>query len=177
MAFLKSVKLALVSGLLATSVAIAADIPSGKTAPLPPVRPASLEPLFYVGAFGGGNLTEAKSWTGARVGAVVGVQPHRYVRLEGLYEYGWNSENANRSNSLFANAIAQYPVGRVTPYVLAGAGYRWADMKNEAVWNVGGGLRYALTTNVEADLRYRYVADYDVKNHQNVVTFGLNYRF
>lgn len=152
--------------------AFAADVPS-RTVPLPPVRPAFVEPQFYVGAFAGGSVNHD-----TRAGLNAGWQPNPFMRVEALYDYGWRNNSAYNSNSLVGNVIAQYPFGRVTPYALAGTGYRWTKDRDEAIWNVGGGLRYSITTNVEADLRYRYISNYSgTKTNDNVVTFGLNYRF
>lgn len=171
---LKTLKMTAVA-LLASTSAYAADLPS-KSAPLPPIRPV-VDNQFYVGAFGGGDITNGLSSSGnATVGAVAGWQPIPFARLEGLYEYGWNGANSNHSNAIFANAIGQYPVGAFTPYALAGVGYRWS-IADEAVWNVGAGVRYSFTKSWEADLRYRYISNFDTSNHQNVVTLGVNYRF
>lgn len=171
---IKTIKLAAL-GLFAATAVQAADLPS-KNVPLPPIRPVAAELPFYVGAFVGANIG-TDNWTGDnRVGAVAGWQPYRYLRVEGAYEYGWNGGNARTSNSLVANAIGQYPVGNFTPYALVGTGYRWS-FNDEGIWNVGAGVRYAITKNIETDLRYRYVSNYTTTNHQNVVTLGLNYRF
>jgi opacity protein-like surface antigen len=173
---IKTIKLAAL-GLFAATAVQAADLPK-RTPPLPPIPDrVALEPQFYAGAFVGGVATDFSSWSGdARIGAVAGWQPFKYARVEGVYEYGWNGDNARHSNSLVANAIGQYPIGNFTPYALVGTGYRWST-NNEAIWNVGAGVRYSITRNIETDLRYRYVADYNVNNHQNVITIGLNYRF
>lgn len=168
-----------VAALFLGSSAIAADLPKRTVAPLPPVVDRTVsEPQFFVGGFAGVGSTDWSNLTSdnARVGVVAGWQPIRYIRLEGVYEYGWKDAHGKHSNSLFGNVIAQYPVGAFTPYALVGTGYRWSTV-NETVWNVGGGVRYAITSNVEADLRYRYVSDYNTRNHENVVTLGLNYRF
>jgi len=176
---IKSIKMAAL-GLLASTSAYATDLPSRTTPPLPPtpVR-AAVEPAFYAGAFAGGVATDISSWSGdARVGVVAGWQPFAFARVEGTYEYGWNGNNARHSNTIFANAIGQYKIGAFTPYALVGTGYTWSTL-DQAVWNVGGGVRYAIPflRNVETDLRYRYISNYNINNHQNVITLGVNYRF
>jgi opacity protein-like surface antigen len=169
---------------IAVTNASATDLPSRTNVPFPPQRDIVelVEPQFYVGGFAGARFTDRRaSWDrNARMGVVAGWQPFSYARVEGVYEYGWNGRGSHDSNALFVNAIAQYPlsspIGDFTPYVLAGTGYRWAR-RDESVWNVGAGVRYSITSNVEADLRYRYVSDYNVRGQDNVVTLGLNYRF
>ena len=116
---IKTIKLAALA-LLASTAVQAADLPS-KNAPLPPVREVA-QPQFYAGAFVGANIG-TDNWTGDnRVGAVAGWQPYKYLRVEGVYEYGWNGGNSRTSNSIVANAIGQYPVGIFTPYALVGTG-------------------------------------------------------
>lgn len=173
---------ALLASVAATS-SFATDLPNRNNVPFPPTRESTIiyNPQFHVGGYIGSRVTDSNNtyWNnGARLGAVVGWQHRDYVRFEGTYEYGLNKYRLYRnSNTLLMNVIVQYPVGAsFTPYVLAGTGYRWAE-RDFAVWNVGGGIRYNLTQNVEADLRYRYVSDYNVRNVENVVSLGLNYRF
>lgn len=183
---IKITALGLISAIAVTN-ASATDLPSRTNIPFPPMRETVVLnlPQFYVGGFVGGRFTDTtpknraaridKNHT-ARFGAVAGWQPVDYARIEGAYEYSQHNSRRLHANSVFVNAIAQYPVGDFTPYVLAGTGYRWS-LRNEAVWNVGAGVRYSLTENVEADLRYRYVSDYKTRGQDNVVTVGLNYRF
>lgn len=173
---MKNIVMGLV-GVIVAGSAIAGDLPSRKTAPLPPVRPAEfnvVEPQFYVGVNAGVAATDK---TDTFVGASAGWQVNPFLRLEGTYDYNWKNNTAFNSNALTGNVIGQYRYGSFTPYVLAGAGYRWMKHSDEAIWNVGGGVRYAITKNVEADLRYRYVAGFDTRSHDNIVTLGLNYRF
>lgn len=170
----------LIASVAATS-AIATDLPSRTNVPFPSTREYVdlYQPQFHVGGYIGSRVADNAYWNNsARLGVVAGWQPFSYMRLEGAYEYGWNNTRWSRnSNTLFMNAVAQYPVGlSFTPYVLAGTGYRWA-VRDSTVWNIGGGIRYNLTQNVEADLRYRYVSDYNMRNHENVISLGLNYRF
>jgi opacity protein-like surface antigen len=176
---IKITAIGLISAIVVTN-ASATDLPSRKNVPFPPMRDVvePYDPQFYVGGFAGARFTDRRvsRERNARVGVVAGWQPVDYARIEGVYEYSWNGRKSLHANSVFVNAIAQYPVGDFTPYVLAGTGYRWSQ-RNETVWNVGAGVRYSLTENVEADLRYRYVSDYKTRGQDNVVTVGLNYRF
>jgi opacity protein-like surface antigen len=65
----------------------------------------------------------------------------------------------------------------VVPYALAGVGYRLSDAKNEPIFNVGAGLKYEITSNIDLDVRYRYVSDFDRKAYNNAVTVGGAYKF
>lgn len=167
----------LLTSAIATS-AVAADLPSRTTAPLPPQRPvATSDAGFYAGVRGGIVFTDNIT---AGVGA--GYQFNRFVRAEGNYDYLNNDKNTTNglsSSVVTGNLIGQYPFSSVplTPYVLAGVGYRWSDAKNEPVWNVGAGARYAVTQNVELDARYRYVSSFQNERQGNAFTLGLNYKF
>lgn len=168
--------------LLLTSVigtsAVAGDLPSRTTAPLPPQRPVvTSDAGFYAGVRGGVVFTD-----NVAVGAGVGYQFSSFVRAEANYDYlnnDKNNTNGLSSSVVTGNLIGQYPFAQLplTPYVLAGVGYRWADVKNEPVWNVGAGVRYGVTKNVELDARYRYVSSYQNERQGNVFTVGLNYKF
>lgn len=162
------------AAVLVSGVAVAGDLPSRKTAPLPPERPVQ-DSGFFAGVRGGvvfnDNIT-------AGVGA--GYQFNQFVRAEANYDY-LNNDN-NRTNGLTSNIgtvnmIGQYQVAAFTPYALAGIGYRWSDAKNEPVWNVGAGVRYNVVENVELDARYRYISSFQNERAGNLFTLGLNYKF
>jgi len=162
------------AAVLVSGVAVAGDLPSRKTAPLPPERPVE-DSGFYAGVRGGVVFSDNIT---AGVGA--GYQFNKFVRAEANYDY-LNNDN-NRTNGLTSNIgtvnmIGQYQVSVFTPYVLAGIGYRWSDAKNEPVWNVGAGARYAVTENVELDARYRYISSFQNERQGNAFTLGLNYKF
>jgi opacity protein-like surface antigen len=161
--------------LTATSITAvsAADLPK-RSAPVAPV--VASEGGFYAGA----NAGLARTENDATFGASLGYQFNKYLRAEGTYDYRYNEDNSRTklsSSTALGNLIVQYPIGAFTPYALAGAGYRWSDLKNEQVWAAGGGVRYAVTRNVEVDGRYRYIANYDNKRDNSVFTVGLNYKF
>ena len=108
--------------------AVAADLPSRSAPPAPVVQaPVS----WYVGLNGG--TIAGNSGT---VGVNGGLQYGQYVRVEGAYDYantGGGNLLGQNTNLLTGNFIVQYPVDqfKVTPYALAGAGYRWSSVKNE----------------------------------------------
>ena len=72
-----------------------------------------------------------------------------------------------------------------TPYALAGLGAGWNGWGKvgtgnaNTLYNVGGGVRYALTNNFELDGRYRYVNSFNGAgfNNNHVVTLGVGYKF
>lgn len=165
-----------IAAVVMSSAAWAADLPSRTAAPLPPERPVS-DSGFYAGVRAGVVFTD-----NVTVGAGAGYQFNRFVRAEANYDYLNNDKNKiNGMSSSVAtgNIVGQYPLTAypLTPYVLAGVGYRWSDAKNEPVWNVGAGLRYGVTKNVELDARYRYVSSFQNERQGNAFTLGLNYKF
>ena len=98
-------------------------------------------------------------------------------------EFGYdrfdNKSKALKSDVVTGNAIAQLPLNlfNVTPYALAGVGYKWSDAKDEYIYNVGGGIRYSLSKNIELDARYRYISDFKNERNTNAFTAGVNYKF
>jgi outer membrane immunogenic protein len=195
---MKKLLLALFALVAGVSVAIAADLPSKKAAPAPAVS-TSLFGLngVYVGGYVGQNFGEVGnySWDTSPyvVGGVAGYQWNSYFRTEATFDYTSKQAptNTKAGETVFANAVVQYPVGfGVTPYLLAGAGLGWnawgkgpegASFADDAkaLYNVGGGVRYELTKSWELDARYRYINAYSGTkfDNSNIVTFGTNYKF
>lgn len=170
-------KLLIAVATLAATSAFAGDLPSRKTAPLPPTREVQSDSGFYAGIRGGVVFTD-----NVTVGAGAGYQFNKFVRGEVNYDYlnnDGNKVNGMSSSVVTGNVIGQYPLAQwnLTPYALAGVGYRWSDFKNEPVWNVGAGVRYGVTKNVELDARYRYISSFQNERQGNAFTLGLNYKF
>ena len=173
--------LIILAGLFLSTAAIAADIPS-RNAPQSPARPIFVEIVkpFFVGVHAGTTNYNQNLWsdnTEFRANVRGGYEFSPYARVEANYDYGYSDVSAFRTNTVTGNLIGQYRFGSVVPYVLVGGGYRWSGIKNEAVYNVGGGVRYDLTSRFEVDARYRYVADFNNRRDENVVTLGVNYKF
>ena len=160
------------------TVSFGADLP-GRTAPAAPAAAVVATPSFFVGARVGSLSDQIDSWNGRVTGGLTGgYEVNDFVRVEGNYDYSHSDQVSNRNHIVTGNVIGQYKIGfGLVPYALAGVGYRWNDLKDEAVWNVGGGVRYDIARNIEADLRYRYIADFDRVRENNVVTLGVNYKF
>lgn len=176
--------MALVASVFATGAAVAADLPSKKIT-VTEVTTTQRLPFFL--GINGGYDTDTENGT---VGAVAGYEFFPWVRAEIAYDHLFQAQKAivlnyagvkdsirTGADVLTGNLVLQYPVGSFTPYVLGGVGYRWDDYKDQAVYALGGGLRYALTERVELDGRYRYIADFDGRRHDNVITAGVNIRF
>ena len=158
------------AALLASTAAIASDLPSRSAAPAPVFTQAASP--FYVGVRGG--LDYKKDDQKFSVGGNAGYEVNSYVRGEVGYDY---LNDADKTHAVTGNFIVQFPVMTFTPYALAGVGYRWTDIKNDYVYNVGGGVRYSVTKDIELDARYRYINDFDNVKHNNVISLGANYKF
>lgn len=171
------------------TAAMAADLPSRKSAP---VAPAYVEPFkrVYVGVNGGMYGSEVTTGT---AGAVLGYNFNQNIAGELSYDYTFGT-NAYRANSLvLGNVLVGQQFGVVKPYVLAGAGYQftdgigrngfhWNTLKDNgrAVYALGGGVKFELSPSFEVDTRYRYVNAFDSKYQtkpENRLTVGVNYKF
>jgi len=162
-----------------TASAMAADVPS-RAEPAAPKAPAILsDKSIYVGFNAGALVTDGFNKNAPySVGVVGGYKVFGFgpvgVTAEGAYDY-----DKNKNNTFTGNVIGSYKIGALTPYALAGAGYRnYHDAtKDEAVWNVGGGVKYAITSSIDADARYRRFEGFDSKNTEDRATLGLNFKF
>jgi opacity protein-like surface antigen len=163
-----------------TASAMAADVPS-RAEPAAPKAPAALsDKSFYVGFNAGALVTNGfKKDAPYSIGVVGGYKVFGFgpvgVTAEGAYDY-----DKNKNNTVSGNVIGSYKIGALSPYALAGVGYRYYDArgsKDEAIWNVGGGVKYAITSSIDADARYRRIEGFDSKKTEDRATFGVNYKF
>lgn len=193
---MKTLLTAFVAFVASSAIALAADLPSRKAAAEPTAATNAFALSgWYAGGYVGGNNTSYRGLnvgdTAFVMGGVVGYEWNEYLRTEVTFDNTAKASptTAKHGQALFANAILQYPVGwGLTPYVLGGTGFGWNAWGKgdsgitddaKAIYNVGGGLRYAVTDRFELDGRYRYVNAYSgtkFKNN-NVVTLGANYKF
>lgn len=133
------------------------------------------------GAYIGGNLgTTINNNQRVDLGTSVGYQFNPYLRTELTYDYRKQNQ---ASNAVMVNVVGQYtiPNTAVTPYVLAGTGLIAMNYAAPA-YNVGAGVRLAVSRSVELDARYRYTDTYNTsvfnsKSGDNSFTVGVNYRF
>lgn len=163
---------ATISFVALTGVALAAD-------PLNADRPS-----FFVGGSVGSTTDKSSR---IDLGANFGYQYGPYVRAE--VDYDNVRRTTGVGNTLTVDGVAQYriPNSTVTPYVLAGGGIGFNALANVktgdevALYNVGAGVRVAVSNNVELDVRYKDVApfnnDHVTVKRADVVTAGVNYRF
>ena len=142
---------------------------------------ASAQSGLYVGAAAAtqGRALEDAQWGGT---AVAGYRVNRFVAVEALADFTAQTETQRGGQAVFANVVAGFPVGSITPYALVGAGYGFnalADAANEpqALWNAGVGVTYNLSANWQVDARYRRVEAFSGDVTADRVTVGLNYRF
>lgn len=159
--------------------------------PTPPAAPAPAPaPMTLTGVYLGGNMgSNFQDNTDYTLGAVVGWQFHRNLAAEITYDYIrlGNDTNMNDGQMVMGNLVASQRLGNtsITPYVLAGAGVGWNGMgergtgDNLALYNVGGGVRLNLVSNIDVDARYRYVGAFNdtADGNQHVLTAGLSIRF
>jgi opacity protein-like surface antigen len=160
------------------TAASAADLPR-RTAPVPPTTVFVQTNSGFFGGVAGGWATGDEF-----VGSVsTGYRFNEFLRLEGNFT---NRFGSNHGQMVTIDGSVGVPIGRVTPYVLVGAGYGFNGLGKPngdaaALWSAGGGVRYALTTQWELDARYRYVRHVDSHNgarlDSNVVTGGVNFKF
>ena len=138
---------------------------------------------IYVGGSLGTQLDQHKQ---ATVGVTAGYQVVPYARVELEYNNMW--QRRTQGQSLFAHGIAQYriPNTRFTPYALAGVGVGFNSLGSaregdgKMLYDLGGGVRYAVTDSIELDARYRNVRAFDTATRNraaDVVSLGVNYRF
>lgn len=140
------------------------------------------------GLYVGGNIgTSNDQQNRINLGGAVGYQVAPWARVEAAYDHAWRTQGVG--NTLMGNAIGQYriPNTTVTPYVLVGAGIGFDKFgavgtgNATGVYNVGAGVRLAVSQSVELDARYRRVAplgnDKMNSREQNLFTVGAAYRF
>jgi opacity protein-like surface antigen len=166
---------------VAATSAVAADLPS-KTTPAVPA-PTFTQTNYFAGVNVGVNSADHQVYSGG-ISAGTNVLP--YLAVEAAYDFGYKKDKVGtkheKLNELSINALPQFKVPGTdfTAYGLAGAGYTWNNiLKNRAIYNVGGGVKYDFAKNIELDARYRYsdAIDQKMKGEDNRFTLGANYKF
>jgi len=172
-------------------------------ATLPPVTvTAAGSTGVYVGVNAGSNFRTNSDYS---VGGSVGYQFTPNYAAEVTYDYNAMSQShtvltRGKSHTVQTNGNGQAAMlngvysrrigtSAFTPYVFAGMGMGWNNLgvtgtqSNATLYNVGAGLRVNLTSGVDFDARYRYIAPIDNSNGyangytQHVVTGGLRVNF
>jgi hypothetical protein len=174
---------------LTASVASAANLPEKKATPAAPAAVTAPE-SWYVGVNAGGavKLDRQVADNPATVGGVVGYKWNPMFATEITVDEQFKKAGQKAQTRVLANGVVS-PIGSVfgfTPYALAGVGVQNHDFRdgvrdnNKTIYNVGGGVKYAIAKNWEADARYRWVNTFSdgtkIKDN-NIMTLGLNYKF
>ena len=140
---------------------------------------------YVTGSVGSSVIHDGKKTDQTDYSVAFGREFSSLFRGELAYDYLDKHGRKGAGQSVVANGIVQYQVpGTIfTPYLLAGAGYGWQAYGDEAVYNVGGGLRAELTKSVDLDLRAKRVSNLrwgnfnDTSFHTDVLTAGVSYKF
>ena len=168
-----------VAALVAATAANATDLPSKTSAPSKPVA-IETEKNVYGGINGGFVVTDGinknSPWA---VGLVGGYNVYRFAGF-GLAGEGSYNLSKGKVSTFAGNGILSFDAPFVTPYALAGVGYRMETHKDRNIWNYGGGLKYSLTSSIELDGRYVRTEDLKSKSinkAEDRATVGVNYKF
>jgi len=172
--------------LASTAAAYAVDLPSKRALPAAPVPTFAQD--SYVGLNVGANVQGDRVYTG---GAVAGWNVLPFLAVEGDYDLSRPDAKVgtqyNYQNTVSVNVLPKVvvPGTPISVYGIGGIGYRWnsvSTVTNIAVFDVGVGAKYALTSAFDLDLRYRRIDALDSKNRTSTsaedrVTAGVNYKF
>lgn len=173
---MKTFAITLAAGLLAAGSVFAQSAPA-QTPAASPLRG------LYIGASvdaGGEKPQESRVWGNS---LTLGYELNRNVAVEAVASYNYSDSKHDAGQTGFVNLVVGQPIGRFTPYVLAGAGVGVNgagnhDKNPDALWNVGGGIAYNVTRNWQLDARYRYVDGFrDDRTYEHAVSLGVNYKF
>jgi Outer membrane protein beta-barrel domain len=178
---MQKITLATLAVIASVTVASATDLPS-KAAPAAPVTPAFVQ-NGYVGLNFGALKGTDRVYSG---GAVAGWNASPFLAVEGAYSYNYDDNKtgtpAHNTHTLTTAVLPQYriPGTDLTPYLLAGAGYRWdSQTADHTVYNIGGGLKYDLTHTMQIDARFSRTTAFDTDKYrgdEDKFTVGLNFK-
>ena len=164
-----------VAALTIATTAIAADLPKKDSAPL---LPAITQTDAYLGGTFGGRFDDEINYEQYTLGIVVGSDVNSFLGAEVTYDY-FAKDNGNQDGHvLFANGVVRLENDtNVTPYVLAGLGHGWGRFDDENLYNIGVGVRSKITEDVDLDVRYRRINDFDNNSPTDAVTAGVIFKF
>lgn len=140
---------------------------------------------WYVGVNTGFNYLDGVSIDDSQkiLGATVGYQYNRNVAAELAFTQFFEQDGlADEGQALVLNGIALLPTGTAfTPYALAGVGAGFNGLGDngdaQAIYNLGAGVRYAVTESVDLDLRYTHVDAWESSIDTDAVTVGAAFKF
>lgn len=175
---MKTIVMTTVAALMLATNAMAADLPK-KTTPLPPVATKTApQENFYIGGSFGGRFNNDVAYEQYTLGAVAGSNINGVLGAELTYDYFAKDNGNDDGHALFANGVARLENSTtVTPYLFAGVGHGWGRFNDDNLYNVGVGIRNKIASNVDLDLRYRRINDFDNTNSNDVVSAGLIFKF
>lgn len=115
----------------------------------------------------------------------VRVEIEYLMRSDAQFDVQDETMKAPAPKTLFANAFLDYQnESNLTPYLTAGAGMGFIDTQSRFAWNVGTGVRFEITENVDLDFSVKYVdyGRYELENFDANLTaidtsLGLSYTF
>jgi len=99
------------------------------------------------------------------------------IGVEGALDYTKKRDVRNQTE-VFANGVISYDLGTFSPYILAGPGYRWSDLKgNQSRYNIGAGTKIRLTDMMNLDVRYRRIDNFKNNRPEDKITVGIGFKF
>ncbi len=182
---------------------------------------------FYFGIFGGYTIPQDMTWhsktsddrldlnvdNAGMIGFKLGyILPQaRMLAFEFEYnhifehDYGPGGTSRVREagdvylNNFFFNLLLRYPQGKIHPYIGAGIGFSYFDIRNfetfrgitfedresetAFAWQFLAGVNFEIVPNISADLTYRYfgtdphLSIVDVEYRTSVISAGINFHF
>ncbi len=170
---------------------------------------------FYAGILGGANFLEntpshgfkANFDTGYSLTGLIGYRFCNGVRLEGEYTYRKNALNDAhiryygnidgldghfQSSAFIANVLWDLPlsswgcdIGQIRPYLGAGLGYDYEQVKildehnngGNYAWQVMGGVSFPVVCNTDIVLEYKFHKSNAKHLYNNTVSVGVKYYF
>ena len=189
MNFIKNSLMSMVALVALTSVAVATDLPTKKG---PPPAPTAIYTPYdwsgpYLGLNAGVTIPNSLHNSVDAYGGLAGIDAgynyqynHYVLGVQGNVDYT-KINQFNQPNAVLTSAdlLAGYSFDRFLPYVKGGAAY-YSQWNNNVGWNLGAGLKYALTYNIGLFSEYDY---YNLgvfngnKLNTSVVRTGFEYKF
>lgn len=154
-----------------STLALAAVLATASTAAMAQARPAVAE----VGAYAGG-WEDNDTVLGARV-QFDDIRTPYNLAVEVTYD-GLVGDNRVDRDLIGVNLVGEHALDRgFGVYALAGVGYQWSTVGDNATWTYGAGLTYAVSQRTELDLRVRTINSFENGSDDTAVTLGVNYAF
>ena len=115
----------------------------------------------------------------------VRVELEYLMRSDAKFDVQGETMKAQAPKTVFANAFLDYQnSSNLTPYLTAGAGLGFIENQSRFAWNVGTGVRFEVTDNVDVDFSVKYVDygryeldDFDANLTAIDTSLGVSYTF